>query len=244
MNLAIIIARGGSKRLPRKNVRDFCGHPLLAWSIRQAKTSREIDYTVMATDDSEIAQISRKYKIDEVIMHPEWEESALRTFVYTIKELADRTGNIEAVATILPPAPLRLPGDIDRLVKNYYNTGAHSMSAMSRVAELALFQEVSPWICRCVGWDKNRKHMLNSLGISVRSPGFIMNQEALYADLTIEQMDAEVAAGNMMSELFFTETEPWQIYETDTLEDFELCELLMEHYILKGRTMEEVYVNG
>lgn len=57
MNIAIIPARGGSKRIPRKNVREFCGKPMIAWSIDAALASRVFDNVIVSTDDEEIATV-------------------------------------------------------------------------------------------------------------------------------------------------------------------------------------------
>ena len=59
--LAIITARGGSKRIPKKNIRDFCGKPILAYSIEAALSSRLFDHVMVSTDDTEIAEIAKKY---------------------------------------------------------------------------------------------------------------------------------------------------------------------------------------
>ena len=59
--LAIIPARGGSKRLPRKNILDLAGKPLIAWTIEAALNSKYIDRIVVSTDDQEIANFSIKY---------------------------------------------------------------------------------------------------------------------------------------------------------------------------------------
>lgn len=61
MNIAIIPARGGSKRIPRKNMKDFCGKPMLAYPIAAALNSGVIDKVVVSTDDDEIAAIARQY---------------------------------------------------------------------------------------------------------------------------------------------------------------------------------------
>ena len=58
MRLAVIPARGGSKRIPRKNIRDFCGRPMIAWSIEAAKNSGCFDHIVVSTDDDEIAAVA------------------------------------------------------------------------------------------------------------------------------------------------------------------------------------------
>jgi len=60
-NLAIIPARGGSKGIPRKNVRDIAGKPLIAWSIEQALASEFVDRVVISTDDDEIAEIAVRH---------------------------------------------------------------------------------------------------------------------------------------------------------------------------------------
>lgn len=59
--IAIITARGGSKRIPRKNIREFCGKPILAYSIEAAKESGLFDTVMVSTDDEEIAGIARQY---------------------------------------------------------------------------------------------------------------------------------------------------------------------------------------
>ncbi|HEY1054422.1 MAG TPA: pseudaminic acid cytidylyltransferase, partial [Emticicia sp.] len=59
--IAIIPARGGSKRIPRKNIKDFCGRPILAYSIQAALDSQLFDEVMVSTDDGEIAEISTQY---------------------------------------------------------------------------------------------------------------------------------------------------------------------------------------
>lgn len=59
--IAIITARGGSKRIPRKNIKDFCGKPIIAYSIEAALNSNIFDEVMVSTDDVEIADIARKY---------------------------------------------------------------------------------------------------------------------------------------------------------------------------------------
>ncbi|GGW63290.1 pseudaminic acid cytidylyltransferase [Alishewanella tabrizica] len=61
MNIAIIPARGDSKRIPRKNIKDFCGQPMLAYPIKAALQSGIVDKVVVSTDDHEIADIARQY---------------------------------------------------------------------------------------------------------------------------------------------------------------------------------------
>lgn len=71
MNIAIIPARGGSKRIPRKNIKDFCGKPMIAWSIEAAKASGLFDQIIVSTDDAEIAEVAKQWGAGVPFMRPE-----------------------------------------------------------------------------------------------------------------------------------------------------------------------------
>ncbi|BCG83474.1 pseudaminic acid cytidylyltransferase [Mesorhizobium sp. 113-3-3] len=70
MRLAVIPARGGSKRIPRKNIRTFGGLPIVAWSIRAAKQSACFDRIIVSTDDGEIAEVAKEYGAEVPFMRP------------------------------------------------------------------------------------------------------------------------------------------------------------------------------
>jgi N-acylneuraminate cytidylyltransferase len=71
MNVCIIPARGGSKRIPRKNIRDFCGRPMIAWSISAAVESGCFARVIVSTDDSEIADVARQWGAETPFQRPE-----------------------------------------------------------------------------------------------------------------------------------------------------------------------------
>jgi N-acylneuraminate cytidylyltransferase len=70
MNIAIIPARGGSKRIPRKNIKDFCGKPIIAWSIEAAQNSKLFDHIIVSTDDVEIADVAKVWGAEVPFMRP------------------------------------------------------------------------------------------------------------------------------------------------------------------------------
>ena len=70
MNLLIIPARGGSKRIPKKNIKNFCGKPIIAWSIQTAKESKCFDKIIVSTDDDQIANLAQKYGAEVPFMRP------------------------------------------------------------------------------------------------------------------------------------------------------------------------------
>lgn len=70
MKIAIIPARGGSKRIPRKNIRPFAGQPLIAYSIKAARDSGLFDHVIVSTDDEEIAAVARQYGAETPFVRP------------------------------------------------------------------------------------------------------------------------------------------------------------------------------
>ena len=70
MNIAIIPARGGSKRIPRKNIKDFCGKPMIAWSIQAAQASGCFERIIVSTDDAYIAEVARQYGAETPFTRP------------------------------------------------------------------------------------------------------------------------------------------------------------------------------
>lgn len=70
MRLAVIPARGGSKRIPRKNIKPFCGKPMIAWSIEAAMQSGCFDEVIVSTDDAEIADVARQWGAGVPFMRP------------------------------------------------------------------------------------------------------------------------------------------------------------------------------
>ena len=70
MKLCVIPARGGSKRIPRKNIKNFCGQPIIAYSIRAAMRSKLFDNIIVSTDDEEISRISRQFGAETPFIRP------------------------------------------------------------------------------------------------------------------------------------------------------------------------------
>ena len=70
MNVAVIPARGGSKRIPHKNIKQFCGKPIIAWPIDIVKKSGLFEHVIVSTDDEEIAEVSKLCKAEVPFMRP------------------------------------------------------------------------------------------------------------------------------------------------------------------------------
>jgi pseudaminic acid cytidylyltransferase len=116
MKIAIIPARGGSKRIPRKNIKSFCGKPMLAWSINAAQKTNLFDKIIISTDDQEIAEVARAHGAEVPFMRP---APLADDFTPTVPVVAHAVStcqnmgwDIDMACCIYPCAPLIEPHDI------------------------------------------------------------------------------------------------------------------------------------
>jgi len=110
MNIAIIPARGGSKRIPRKNIKEFCGKPMIAYAITAAKESGLFEHIVVSTDDEEIALIANAWGAEAPFVRPAElanDYSATVPVVVHAIEVCQRLGwKFDRVCCIYPGVPL------------------------------------------------------------------------------------------------------------------------------------------
>jgi len=118
MKIAVIPARGGSKRIPRKNIKDFCGKPMIAWSIEAAKTSGLFDHIIVSTDDAEIAEVAEQWGAEVPFMRP---DELSNDFAGTTEVIAhatqwaiDQGYDVDAVCCIYATAPFVQVADLKR----------------------------------------------------------------------------------------------------------------------------------
>ena len=120
--LAVIPARGGSKGIPRKNVRDFAGFPLIAWSIAAARQAGAVTRVLLSTDDDEIAAEARRFGAETPFLRPaEFAQDTstdLPLFEHALKWLKEHEGyRPEVVVQLRPTSPIRPPGLVDTAVR-------------------------------------------------------------------------------------------------------------------------------
>lgn len=110
MNIAIIPARGGSKRIPKKNIKDFYGKPIIAYSIEAALKSRLFDKVIVSTDDQEVAQIAKQCGADVPFLRPQNisddYSSSDDAVSHAIDFLQNKNSNINFVCALYATAPL------------------------------------------------------------------------------------------------------------------------------------------
>jgi N-acylneuraminate cytidylyltransferase len=120
--LAVIPARGGSKGIPRKNIRNFAGYPLIAYSIAAALQAETVTRVVVSTDDEEIAAVAREYGAEVPFLRPaEFAQDStldLPVFAHVLQALADKEGyQPDVVVQLRPTSPIRPRTMVDDAVR-------------------------------------------------------------------------------------------------------------------------------
>jgi N-acylneuraminate cytidylyltransferase len=120
--LAIIPARGGSKTIPRKNIRPLAGHPLIAYSIAAALQATSVSRVIVSTDDEEIAAIARQYGAETPFLRPaEYSQDSTTdfpVFTHALKWLSDQENyHADVVVQLRPTSPVRPPDLVEQAVQ-------------------------------------------------------------------------------------------------------------------------------
>lgn len=118
MLMALIPARGGSKGLPRKNIRNLCGKPLISWSIEAALASKYINKVLVSTDDLEIAAIAKACGAEISIRAPELALDETTT-IAVVNSIANEHTDYQDFVILQPTSPLRHSNLIDRCIEEY-----------------------------------------------------------------------------------------------------------------------------
>lgn len=136
--VAIIPARGGSKGIPRKNLVDICGKPLLAWSILQARNATEIDSVWVTSDDDEILSVAEAHGASpirrplEISGDTATSESA---WLHALEAIAAQGVAIDLVVAMQATSPLREPSDLDGGIQALREQGYDSLLSVTEVED-------------------------------------------------------------------------------------------------------------
>lgn len=222
--LAIISARGGSKGVPRKNIRDFAGKPLLAWTIEAARKSKYIDRLVLSSDNQEIIEVAEKIGCEIPFVRPANlaldQTPGIDPVIHALGEI---TG-YDIVVLLQPTSPFRTAEDIDGCIENIVSYSFPSCVSVSEVDQ-------SPHWMYTV--DENRK--LHSL---IPQESIVTRRQDLP---TVYKLNGAVYVAEIewlkVSKSFLTENTGSYImpksrsYDIDTEEDFVIGEQLLKQQI-------------
>ncbi|MCG6881383.1 MAG: acylneuraminate cytidylyltransferase family protein [Deltaproteobacteria bacterium] len=200
--LAVIPARGGSKGIPRKNIRNLAGKPLIAWTIEEARKSRYIDRLILSSDDSEIMAVSKKFGCQVSFVRPAELAQDDTSGTEVVLHAIDKCPGYSFVLLLQPTSPFRTVGHIDSLIETARAERANCMVSVTSPSKhpmwmfrldkknrLVPFCEGPPPMCRqelpavyalngalyfaCSRWLKEKRTFLTA-----ETRGFYMKPEA------------------------------------------------------------------
>lgn len=111
--LAVIPARGGSKGVPGKNIREVAGKPLIAWSIEAAQRSRFVDRVILSSDDTDIIRVAKEFECDVPFVREQRLAQDDTPTIDVVLDALDRCPGYDWVLLLQPTSPLRTTEDID-----------------------------------------------------------------------------------------------------------------------------------
>jgi CMP-N,N'-diacetyllegionaminic acid synthase len=133
--VGIIPARGGSKGIPRKNLRNIAGKPLIAYTIEAARGAKLLTKVTVSTDDKEIAATAKSHGAEVPILRPselaQDSSPTIHAIQHMVRHIEDQGGKVDVAVTLQPTSPLREAVDIDVAVKILLDTGADSVISVT-----------------------------------------------------------------------------------------------------------------
>ena len=225
--LALITARGGSKRLARKNVLEFAGKPLIAWSIDAGLQSKYVDRVIVSTDDQEIAEISKSHGADVPFMRPsklatDTASSAdvIRHSVETLEAAGDDYGYL---LHLQPTSPLRASRHIDEAVELLIQKDANGIIGVTEVEHPTEWMNTLPQNLSTDGFiskihqgkrcqDFPQRYCINGAIYLCKKESLMMGDDVFYKEGA-----------------YAYKMDPMDSFDIDTQKDFLLAETLLKY---------------
>jgi CMP-N-acetylneuraminic acid synthetase len=225
--LAIITARGGSKGLPKKNIRVLCGKPLIAWTIEHACNSAYVDRIVVSTDDEEIAEIARQHGAEVPFLRPKAlardGSPSIDAVLHAINWLEDRGDHYDLILLLEPTSPLRKKTDLDDAVTLMLNN-IDNADALVSVGEV---HQEHPYIIKKVegGYVKPFINTGENVYQRQQLPAAYFPYGVVYLSKTDALKKHKTFYQERALPYFI---ERWQNYEIDDIYDFICIEAIMK----------------
>lgn len=228
---AIIPARGGSKGIPRKNIVDFGGKPLISYTIEAALHSKYVDKVVVSTDDPEIAEVSKNYNADVPFLRPSEistdEASSNDVILHALDYFKSKNIFMPDIILILQPtSPLRLTEDIDNALEKFIKSGAKVLKSVTKT-------EISPYWFKKLDEKSMMKDFIKPETAYIRrqdTPDLYILNGAIYIYYSNDVLSAKMLLDKDVVAYIMPQNRSVDI---DNIIDLKLAELL-----LKGKHLD------
>ena len=223
---AIILARGGSKGIPNKNRINFCGKPLISWTIEQCiGAGIDKEQIFVSSDSEQILKIGSEYGVGSILRTPEVSNdtsTSESSWIYSIDYLESNGMKSDWIFAPQVTSPIRESSDIVNAISIARQGSYDSLFSAHKTFHCSLWETTSEGL-NSIGYDwKNRKRRQDSLTQYIENGSFYMFKP----DLLRRHHN------RMYGKIGVVEMEEWKSFEVDTFEDLKLCSIIMKNYIL------------
>ncbi len=225
--IAFIPARGGSKGVPGKNIKDICGKPLIAWTIEAAKKAKGIDRVIVTTDDEAIAAVAREYGAEVPFMRPadlsSDTASAIDVYLHATEFVMNETGEkIDKFMVLLPTVPLRTEKHIEEAIAQFKADDATTLISFAEAEVPASWYHVT---------DENGRVHNAGFGTGVTMSNRQNNETYIVPNGAIYILDYDLLKNNRT--YYCDNTVAYIMSREDSIDidypiDFEFAKCLME----------------
>ena len=226
MNIhSIIPARGGSKGIRNKNIIDFCGKPLIAWTVEQCLSSKYVSHVWVTSNSQEILDVAEKYgaktirRPDDISGDLAGSESAWMHAIEVIQKYTE----VDLVLAPQVTSPLREVKDIDNAIELFQKEKYDSMFSASMAEDLFFWEESSTGVDSGNYDYKNRKRRQDFKEQIIENGSFY-----LFKPEVIQSNDNRFGG-----KVGFSKMEFWKMFEIDNAEDLRMCSALMKEFLIK-----------
>jgi len=225
-NVAIILARGGSKGVPNKNIIDFCGKPLIYWTIKNC-IKGGIENVYVSSDSSEILSIGEKYGAKSILRPDKFSNdnaSSEGAWIHALDIIEKKIGKINWIVAPQVTSPLRTDNDIKNSLI-IANSGKYDSLFSCSISGDLFYWKNNKGILNSVNYDWKNRQRKQDFPIQYIENGSFY----LFKPDIIRKYNNRFGGRIGMVEMNF-----WQMFEIDYPEDLRICEALMKEFILKG----------
>lgn len=224
--VTIILARGGSKGIPGKNIIDFCGKPLMIWTIEQLQGASGVDSVWVSSDSEEILSLARRSGV-EIIYRPTEISGDIATsesgWLHALQFIEDKAGDIDIVVAPQVTSPLRESSDIERGLRDFQELQCDSMFSCSVVKDLFFWEKTPEGLLESITYDyKNRSRRQDINERYVENGSFYIFKPAVLRKYN----------NRLGGKIGMTPMELWKMFEIDDMKDLKMCEALMKAFLL------------
>ncbi len=220
---AIILARGGSKGIPNKNILEFLGKPLVAWSVIQAKLTKEIDNVYISSDSDEILNIAGKYGAIKIKRPDDISGDTAKSEEAILHALDIIGKNHKCIIMLEPTAPLRKPDDLSKAIKLFIDNKWDSAFSSAELQDFLIWKK-----------DKEGKLIGVNYNYEVQEPRQLRDMEYV-ENGAIYIFKPEIMINNLNrfgGDIGMIPNKFWQSFEIDEKDDWEFVELIFKNYLL------------